>query len=363
MKIVAGAVEQFEDLTEMGQFVGKIIQSTLPRQSAYEEAITLVREKAAEKYEAHGLKKEAAEELSRLYDYINEMRGAQDARASQRSAEYLRGRVELCIHAARLLKEIGDIDGASQVLKRASDKVVEMPANDRSVLSYKLLNTQLFDLRHDFIRAAQKYIELARQPAVSHDDRLNCLLCCARCAVLAEAGPERANVLAMLVKDERISSLPCCPFLKKVHFQQILRQSDIAAFQGMLEEHQKVLLPGEKMTPLARAVMQHNLFSAANIYTSIRLDELGVLLGIKEEEAEAAAADMIRQKRINAKIDQIERLLYFNNSLYPYHNITVCFCSLQFTFFCVHYVQDKILYLRGISILTTCAPLLMKQPV
>jgi len=63
--------------------------------------------------------------------------------------------------------------------------------------------------------------------------------------------------------------------------------------------------------------VQHNLFSAANVYTSIRLAELGELLGIKEEEAEAAAADMIRQKRINAKIDQIERLLHFSNKQDP----------------------------------------------
>jgi len=314
MKLAAASVDQFSDLKAMGVFVSKIIQCTLPRQSAYEETITMTREKAAAKYEASGLKKEAAEELACLYEYKNE---SLDARTASKNVDFVRGCVNLCVHAAKLLTEINDFAGASRLLIRASDKISDLPAGDRAALDYKLLNTKLFDLRHDFIRAAQRYVELFRQPALSHEERMHCLLCCAQNAILAEAGPERASVIAILFKDERTSSLAIYPFIKKVHFQQILRHDDIVAIQDLLQEHQKVLLAGEKMSPLARAVMLHNLFSAANIYTSIHLRELGELLGIPEEEAENVAADMIRQRRIDAKIDQIDGFLHFNNRQDP----------------------------------------------
>jgi len=317
MKIVSAAVEQFDDPKSTSQFVDKIIQCTLPHQSAFEEVITFVRGKAAAKYESCGLKKEAAEELSRLYEYMNDMRSSQDSQMKQKSSEYLRDRVDTSIHSAKLFTEIGDLESAYRVLMRISDKISDMPSDDRSVLEFKLLSTRLFDLRHDFIRAAQRYVELFRQPALSHEERMRCLLCCAQCALLAEAGPERATVLTILIKDERTPSLACYPLLRKIYYQQILRHDDIVAIQGMLQDHQKVRLAGEKLDPLAHAVLHHNVYSAANIYSSIHLNELAQLLGTSEEEAEDIAAYMIRQKRINAKIDQVNHLLFFNNKQDP----------------------------------------------
>jgi len=317
MKIVAAAIDQFDDVNEMAEFEQKIRESTLSRQSAYEEALSTVYEKAARKYKACDRKKEAAEELARLYDCINETHGLADSRSTAKSVEYLRRRINLCVEAATLLTDVGDFDGASRLLQRVSDKVSDLPASDDSVLQYKLLYAKLFDLRHDFIRASQKYIELVRHSALPPEEKFKCLSRCALCVILADAGPERSNVLAVMFKDDRIASVECYPFLKKIQQQHILRPADVEKFKGMLSEHQKKSLPGEKMTPIDRAVMLHNLFSAANIYTSIRLDDLALLLGLSKTEAEATAADMIRQKRINAKIDQIKDMLFFSNKHDP----------------------------------------------
>jgi len=318
MKIVAGAVDIFDDLTTMVQFLEKFIQCTLPRQNAYDEAIILVREKAAAKYEACGHKKEAAEELKRLFEFINECASdgldSQDTSSSQKS---VRNRINICVHAAKLLSEVGEIDGAQRVLVRVSDKVADMPSADRTVLEYKLLNAKLFDIRHDFSRAAQKYVELVRQSALSREERVQCLLCCFQCVLLSAAGPDREKMLDILLKNELAPSLACFSLLKRINSQPFLREADVVALEGILQEHQRVPVASEMMAPLKRAVIQHNLFKAANFYHSIRLNELGQLLGVQEDEAETIAADMIRQKRVDAKIDQIGRLLYFNNKKDP----------------------------------------------
>jgi len=321
MKAVAEAVDQFDDVKTMRKFEEKIVQCTASRQNIYEDILPIVFEKAAAKFEAGGLKKEAVEELSRLFDCLNKVHGVADPRAVQKSAEYLRRRVDLCVRAATLQTELGDVEGASRFLVRASDKVSDLPAGDNSVLRYKMLYAKLFDMRHDFIRAAQKYAELMRQSALSPEESLECLKCCARCVILSDAGAERKTIMSIVFKDERTASLPCLPFLKKIQQERILRPADIAddvaALQGFLLDYQKTPLANEKMTPLEHSIMLHNLFSSANIYLSIRLDELALLLGVKQEEAEAAASEMIRQKRINGKIDQVAGILRFNNKQDP----------------------------------------------
>jgi len=317
MKAVAPALSQFDDINVMRRFEDKIIQCTQSRQNVYEDVLPIVFENAAAKYETAGMKKEALEDLTRLFECINEIHGVADPRSVQKSAEYLRRRVDVCVHAATLQMELGDVEGANRFLSRASDKVSDLPAGDKSALNYKKLYAKLFDMRHDFIRAAQKYAELMRQPALSQEESLECLRCCARCVILSDAGSERTTVMAIMFKDERTASLDCYPFLKKIQQQRILRPADITAIQGILLDYQKTPLANEKMTPLDHAVMLHNLFSCANIYASIRLDDLALLLGINKEEAENEASEMIRQKRISAKIDQVDGILHFDNKQDP----------------------------------------------
>jgi len=312
MRVVAGTMEQFDDLNEMAKFEQKIRECTSSRQSAYEDALSVVYDIASKKYEECGHKKEAAEELVRLYDCINDSHGV-DRSATLKSAEYLRRRIRLCVKAATLLTEVNEIEDANHLLQRVSDKVSDLQATDDCVIEYKVLYANLFDLRHDFIRASQKYIELVRNSVLPPQKKFECLRKCALCVCLSDAGPERSAVLTIMFKDDRTPELDCYPFLKKIQQQHILRTAEVDRFKDMLLPHQKKSLSGEGMTPLDHAVMLHNLFSAANIYTSIRLDDLALLLRIDKTEAEKIASDMIRQRRIKAKIDQIKDMLFFNN--------------------------------------------------
>lgn len=60
--------------------------------------------------------------------------------------------------------------------------------------------------------------------------------------------------------------------------------------------------------------MQHNLLSASKLYSNITTEQLGTLLGFPAAKAEAVAADMIGEGRLKGCIDQVDAVIYFNET-------------------------------------------------
>jgi COP9 signalosome complex subunit 4 len=134
------------------------------------------------------------------------------------------------------------------------------------------------------------------------------------CAILAAAGPQRARVLATLYKDERCSKLAIFPMMEKVYLERILRKAEVDAFSLTLKPHQLAAGGGDGLTVLTRAVSEHNLLSASKLYNNITVQELGSLLGVDAEQAERTAAKMISEGRMRGTIDQVERIINFEDA-------------------------------------------------
>ncbi|KAG4217181.1 hypothetical protein PC116_g34338, partial [Phytophthora cactorum] len=66
-------------------------------------------------------------------------------------------------------------------------------------------------------------------------------------------------------------------------------------------------------TVLARAVVEHNLLGVSRLYSNIGFDALGELLGLGADRAEDTTAKMIEQGRLVGRIDQIERIIWFEH--------------------------------------------------
>lgn len=64
-------------------------------------------------------------------------------------------------------------------------------------------------------------------------------------------------------------------------------------------------------TVLDRAVMEHNILSCSNIYNNITFSGLGALLDVTPGAAETMARRMIEQGRLRGRIDQVEKLIWF----------------------------------------------------
>lgn len=133
------------------------------------------------------------------------------------------------------------------------------------------------------------------------------------CAVLAPAGPQRSRMLATLYKDDRSQRLPHFSILEKMYLDRVLRSNEVQEFATTLRPHQLALL-ADNTTVLDRAVIEHNLLSASKIYNNISFEELGALLGVKPEQAEARASKMMMEGRMSGSIDQIERLIFFDRT-------------------------------------------------
>lgn len=131
--------------------------------------------------------------------------------------------------------------------------------------------------------------------------------------MLAPAGPQRSRMLATLYKDDRSQRLPHFSILEKMYLDRVLRSNEVSEFASTLKQHQLALLP-DNTTVLDRAVIEHNLLSASKIYNNISFEELGALLGVTPEQAEARASRMMGEGRMSGSIDQIERLIFFDRT-------------------------------------------------
>jgi len=114
---------------------------------------------------------------------------------------------------------------------------------------------------------------------------------------------------------------------------QMIRPKQVESFSSILQPHQLAKLPpvqavvtlegdqdeessseGKKgpETVLDRAMMEHNVLSCSKVYNNITFKGLGLLLGLKPSAAEQMARTMIQQKRLVGSIDQIEKLIIFD---------------------------------------------------
>ena len=173
------------------------------------------------------------------------------------------------------------------------------------------------------------------------------------CAVLAPAGPNRSRVLASLCRDERTTQLPTHNILTKIFLDRILRPAEVKDFEATLRPHQLAKIaqssndrlaasraddanedaPSGKSgsgsgaerddpvstrtgpsTVLDRAVLEHNLLASSKIYNNITFRGLGALLDLTPGAAETMARRMVEQGRLKASIDQVERLIVFEDS-------------------------------------------------
>ncbi|KAK3827822.1 MAG: PCI domain-containing protein [Benniella sp.] len=221
-------------------------------------------------------------------------------------------KVGVYIRIVRLLLEDDESVSAEAYLGRAS--VLMRDTKDLSLqLTFKLSQARISDFKKKFLEASSRYHEISYIQEVDIEERMQILSAAVVCAVLAPAGPQRSRMLATLYKDDRSQRLPHFSILEKMYLDRVLRSNEVSEFAGTLKQHQLALLP-DNTTVLDRAVIEHNLLSASKIYNNISFEELGALLGVTPEQAEARASKMMGEGRMSGSIDQIERLIFFDRT-------------------------------------------------
>mmetsp|Transcript_45898 Transcript_45898/g.73459 ORF Transcript_45898/g.73459 Transcript_45898/m.73459 type:complete len:406 (+) Transcript_45898:100-1317(+) len=232
-------------------------------------------------------------------------------------------KLQKCVQIAMLYLEDDDALNAETFIKKASFLLAACK-DDTLELQFKTCYARILDAKRRFVEAALRYYELSQtEPGralgtgkVFGPAELSAALTDAvTCAILAAAGPQRSRVLATLYKDERCATLPIFPIMEKVYLERILRQPEVEAFSLGLKPHQLASsADAGGLTVLARAVSEHNLLSASKLYNNITVAELGQLLGVDADQAERTAAKMISERRMKGSIDQVERIINFQDA-------------------------------------------------
>lgn len=174
-----------------------------------------------------------------------------------------------------------------------------------------MCHSKNYDLKRDFLKASSKYYYLSQ--LVGEQEKIPVLTASIKCAILAPAGPVRSRLLATLFKDERSSKTKCFSMLERMFFGQIIRKPEVETFKELLQPHQQAKL-SDGSTVLERAVVEHNILAASSIYDNIYFEELGTLLSISAERAESICARMMIESRLNGHIDQVKKLIVFQDA-------------------------------------------------
>eukprot|EP01132_Coremiostelium_polycephalum_P002263 gene2263-2786_t len=264
---------------------------------AFEEQVSEIRYNLAKLYEKQENWREAAKSLIAI-----------PLDSSQRviSPEY---KVKIYVKIARLYLEEEESVQAEIYINRATD-LIHHVKKQKHILAHKTCFARIMDYKRMFLKASFRYHELSQ--ILPEHERSIALTHAITCAILDKAGPQRSRMLATLYKDERSQQLDVYPMLEKMYLERVLRKSEVTKFAENLRPHQMALL-SDGSTVLDRAVIEHNLLSASKLYNNITFDELGSLLEIPAEKAEKVASRMINEERMNGSIDQIERLIQFEN--------------------------------------------------
>mmetsp|Transcript_39209 Transcript_39209/g.64157 ORF Transcript_39209/g.64157 Transcript_39209/m.64157 type:complete len:423 (-) Transcript_39209:141-1409(-) len=233
-------------------------------------------------------------------------------------------RCEWRIETAEFFLQNEDNTSATKHIQKCRKLMRDIPLSKAKVkqqlgLRYKSCYSRILDSERKFLAAAVNYLEIAQidtnlfdATEVNPADLLKSLENAVTCAILAPAGGPRTRVLAMLHRDERSRNLKNNKVLEKMHKNMILSNKDQEDFSKQLADHHQATLAGG-LTVLQKAVYEHNMLAAAQLYKNIRIEELAKLLGVTLVQAEDLARIMIQENRLHATIDQVDGVIEFDN--------------------------------------------------
>lgn len=284
---------------EVGQHaIGLITRNTSLSSSLVEQTAALL-DLIATAHEANEDFLDAAKALAEIPLESSQRRMLDEEKAS------------IWVRIVRNYLEVDDTTTAETYLNKL--KNVSHNVKDPVVmLHFRLSAARIQDSKREFLLAARSYYDISVESNIAEEERLHTLSMAIKCAILAPAGPPRSRVLSLLYKDERSPGLEEYSMLEKMFLDRLLSPGEVEKFAQGLAPHQ-LATTSDGSTVLAKAVVEHNLLGASRLYSNIGFDALGLLLGLDGKKAEDTTAKMIEQGRLTGSIDQIDRIIYFED--------------------------------------------------
>lgn len=224
---------------------------------------------------------------------------------------------EMCVRVAQGFLSEGMTSQAGTFVNKAQGPS-HGATEEHTKVRFKVVKAQVLDAQKEFYNAAHIYFQLSQpSPEITPEDNMAMLDRAVTCVLLAKSGARGRDLLmGSIYRDERVADIE---HFKYVVFEAVFRDrllrwdadGPLRRFEASLEDHQKADY-GDGTTVLSRAINEHNMLAASRVYKNIRFSELGTLLGVDAESAEAIASKMVMEGRLQASIDQVDSMLHFD---------------------------------------------------
>lgn len=215
------------------------------------------------------------------------------------------------------LEDGADVDLADGFVKKASSLLssLDKDKDKELVLQYMSCSARIMERKNKFIEAATKFFDFSKKvgdATVLGMGKSEALASAIACTLLADAGPQRSRILAMLYKDERAASMEAYGILEKVFLDRLLLAEDVAAFSRTLGMQHTSGSPQKwGLSVVDLAIVQHNLLGCSKLYSNITVASLAELFNVDEATALDIVSTMILEDRLRGSIDQIEGIVSF----------------------------------------------------
>jgi len=220
-------------------------------------------------------------------------------------------KAEVYVQIAEHWFEEDDSVNAEKYINKAAHIIYDVQ-DPQIVIRYRICHAKISDSKRKFILAAHSYYALSNQESVVPEELLQLLEMALTCALLAPAGPQKSRILSVIHKDERSRKLAHYEILEKMFYGRVIKKPEVKAFEETLQVHQNIVSK-DGYTVLEKALLEHNIEVISKIYKNISFEELGRFLEIATDKAEKIIAQMAMEKRIQAQLDQRERMVEFES--------------------------------------------------
>ena len=276
-----------------------------PRLVSFDEQACAIREDLAKRYEEEQQWALAAATLSEI-----------DLDVRRLGDDIFR--LKTCVQMAGFYMRANDLGKADEIMNRARLYRAAVSTDQLLIYQYAICWAELYDRMDRFMDASSLYLETS--VVVLHagvkrslaDELTSAIIC----ATLAPWTPQKMRMIEILYKHEHCQNLEIYPILEKVQLKRILRADEVRAFQVFLNPHH-TKPRDDGLSALQQAVIEHNLVSMSKVYSNIDFENLSDLLGVGSVQAEKITAKMIAEERLQGRIDQVERFVYFDGEDEP----------------------------------------------
>lgn len=238
-------------------------------------------------------------------------------------------KVEINTRIAKFCLQINDFEGAEAYVSRISPILSELESHnvdDLILYTYKISVETMIKVGKWF-DAASKLLML---------DKTQFDISTVKYAILSQYDPLKMRLLKNISESSHIlpnvMDTPLSTIFEKMHDQRIIYLDDyLKGLSYYLDTDEYNLSADYVSQALSKAIVENNLIAASKIYDNTSLKNFADILQLEENYVEEIVANMIRDGRLDALVDDISKVIEFNSQKSPlkeWHNHMIEACAI-----------------------------------